>query len=146
MNLPISISKGKIGLLVNAVLIVALVGLIAGAVAPVPKTAARSILAAGESPEMIDQIPLLYAVQPTPGLQTARPDYCQPVTHWYKNKQWWKRNAPIIGGAAGGGLVGGLVGGGKGAVIGGALGGGGGYLYKRSKHHHHYNQDYNHHH
>ncbi len=55
---------------------------------------------------------------------------------WYKNKSWWKRNAPIIGGAGGGALLGGLVGGGKGALIGGAAGGGGGYLYKRYRHHH----------
>ena len=70
-----------------------------------------------------------------PGSQTA---YYQPVSAWYKNKHWWKRNAPIVGGAGGGALVGGLVGGGAGAVIGGAVGGGGGYLYKRSKHHHHH--------
>ena len=70
-------------------------------------------------------------------VQTARPQYYQPVTAWYKNKHWWKRNAPIVGGAAGGALVGGLVGGGKGVVIGGAAGGGGGYLYKRLHHHNH---------
>jgi uncharacterized protein YcfJ len=55
---------------------------------------------------------------------------------WYKNKHWWKKNAPIIGGAAGGGLIGGLAGGGTGAVIGGAVGAGGGYLYKHHKEHH----------
>jgi hypothetical protein len=62
-----------------------------------------------------------------------------PVTHWYDNKHWWKRNAPIIGGAAGGALIGGLAGGGKGLLIGGAVGGGGGALYKHY-HHHHYHQ------
>jgi hypothetical protein len=67
-----------------------------------------------------------------------------PVTAWYKNKQWWKRNAPIIGGAGGGALVGGLLGGGKGALIGGAVGGGGGYLYKRAKRNHDYHE-YHHH-
>src|SRR5262245_22681145 len=65
-------------------------------------------------------------------------DYYQPVSSFYKNKSWWKRNAPIIGGAGGGALVGGLIGGGKGALIGGAVGGGGGYLYKRHKRHEQY--------
>src|SRR5579862_8720251 len=60
------------------------------------------------------------------------------VSHWYKNKAWWKRNAPIIGGAAGGGLIGGLAGGGKGLIIGGAAGAGGGYLYKHFKDHSHH--------
>jgi hypothetical protein len=77
------------------------------------------------------------------------PHYSQSVMpkqqhkeHWYKNKHWWKRNAPIIGGAGGGALVGGLAGGGTGALIGGAAGGGGGYLYKRLKrnHHHHHHE------
>jgi hypothetical protein len=63
-----------------------------------------------------------------------RPEY-QLISSWYKNKHWWKRNAPIVGGAGGGALVGGLLGGGKGAIIGGAVGGGGGYLYKHFKHH-----------
>jgi hypothetical protein len=60
------------------------------------------------------------------------------LAHWYNNKHWWKRNAPIIGGAGGGALVGGLAGGGTGAVIGGAAGAGGGYLYKRLRHNHHH--------
>ena len=81
------------------------------------------------------------ALSTAPVVQTARPEYYQPVTAWYKNKQWWKRNAPIVGGAAGGALVGGLVGGGKGVIIGGAAGGGGGYLYKR--HHHNHNSYHN---
>src|SRR5262249_32035826 len=76
------------------------------------------------------------------GTQSA---YFQPVTHWYKNRYWWKRNAPIIGGAAGGAAIGGLFGGGKGAIIGGAIGGGGGYLYKRHKRHqYHYEYGYRH--
>jgi hypothetical protein len=71
----------------------------------------------------------------------------QPVTHFYKNKGWWKRNAPIIGGAGGGALVGGLVGGGTGALVGGAVGGGGGYLYKRHRRHEEYRHgEYYHHH
>jgi hypothetical protein len=74
-----------------------------------------------------------------PAIQLGSPsEYYQPVSSWYKNKHWWKRNAPIIGGAGGGALVGGLVGGGTGAIIGGAAGGGGGYLYKRHKDHHRY--------
>ena len=74
----------------------------------------------------------------TPAVQMVQPKY-ELATAWYKNKSWWKRNAPIVGGAAGGALIGGLAGGGKGVLIGGAAGGGGGYLYKRLKHpkHHH---------
>ena len=67
----------------------------------------------------------------------------QLISSWYKDKHWWKRNAPIVGGAGGGALVGGLLGGGKGAIIGGAVGGGGGYLYKRFKHQN--PRDYNRH-
>src|SRR5262249_784987 len=71
-----------------------------------------------------------------PGFQTY-----QPVSSWYKNKHWWKRNAPIVGGAAGGALIGGLAGGGTGALVGGAVGGGGGALYKHYHHrHYHHNQ------
>ena len=73
-----------------------------------------------------------------PVVRTPSVNY-QPVAAWYRNKHWWKRNAPIVGGAAGGSLVGGLVGGGTGAVVGGAVGGGGGYLYKRYHHHHNHN-------
>src|SRR3974390_3135928 len=62
----------------------------------------------------------------TTGFQKARSGYYEPITAWYKNKHWWKRNAPIVGGAGGGAVVGGLVGGGKGALIGGAAGGGAG--------------------
>lgn len=61
----------------------------------------------------------------------------QQVSAWYKNKHWWKKNAPIVGGAAGGALIGGLAGGGKGLLIGGAIGGGGGYAYKRLEERHH---------
>jgi uncharacterized protein YcfJ len=71
-----------------------------------------------------------------PAVQFGTPSaYYQPVTHWYKNHRWWKRNVPIIGGAAGGAAIGGLIGGGKGALVGGAFGGTGGYLYKRHKRH-----------
>ena len=68
--------------------------------------------------------------------------YYQPVSSWYKNKHWWKRNAPIVGGAGGGALIGGLAGGGKGALIGGAVGGGGGYAYKRLSHRNRYHRNY----
>jgi hypothetical protein len=63
---------------------------------------------------------------------------------WYKNKHWWKKNAPIIGGAGGGALIGGLAGGGVGAVVGGAAGAGGGALYKHYRDHHHHNGEYYH--
>jgi hypothetical protein len=80
------------------------------------------------------------------GPQTVLVEH-QHARAWYKNKHWWKRNAPIIGGAGGGAIIGGLAGGGTGAVIGGAAGGGGGYLYKRLKHSHHHEypqQNYQH--
>jgi len=64
-----------------------------------------------------------------------------PVSSWYRNKHWWKRNAPIVGGAGGGALIGGLAGGGTGALIGGAAGGAGGYLYKRYHHRHYYHHE-----
>uniref|UniRef100_Q026C6 Glycine zipper domain-containing protein n=1 Tax=Solibacter usitatus (strain Ellin6076) TaxID=234267 RepID=Q026C6_SOLUE len=70
-----------------------------------------------------------------PAVELGQTSGYQPIA-WYKNKSWWKRNAPIVGGAGGGALVGGLLGGGKGALIGGAVGGGGGYLYKRYRHSH----------
>jgi len=80
--------------------------------------------------------PVLADTAIMPAVQLGTPSaYYQPVTHWYKNRRWWKRNAPIVGGAAGGAAIGGLIGGGKGALIGGAVGGTGGYLYKRHKRH-----------
>jgi hypothetical protein len=83
---------------------------------------------------------IIYTVEQIPPASTQRVtgENFLPVA-WYKNKYWWKRNAPIIGGAAGGALIGGLAGGGKGVIIGGAVGGGGGYLYKhfRDRDHHH---------
>jgi Glycine zipper len=84
--------------------------------------------------------PVIPAVEQTPGggpTGAAQENYIH-LSHWYNNKYWWKRHAPIIGGAAGGGLIGGLAGGGKGALIGGAAGAGGGALYKhyKDKHHH----------
>jgi hypothetical protein len=72
---------------------------------------------------------------PLASVQAAVADDFSTVA-WYKNKHWWKRNAPIIGGAAGGGLIGGLAGGGKGFIIGGAAGAGGGALYKHYRNHH----------
>jgi hypothetical protein len=102
-----------------------------------------------QSVQPASSVPLVPAVDI---YQATPPSYYSPVAAWYKNKQWWKRNAPIVGGAAGGALFGGLLGGGKGALIGGAVGGGGGYAYKRLSHRHknhnhnqNYNQNYNHH-
>jgi hypothetical protein len=77
---------------------------------------------------------------PLAGAQIAAANDFSTVA-WYKNKHWWKKNAPIIGGAAGGGLIGGLAGGGAGAVIGGAAGAGGGALYKHYKGHHSHHHD-----
>lgn len=87
-----------------------------------------------------NSVPIIPAVERiSPGsAQGAIAGNFLPIA-WYKNKHWWKRNAPIVGGAAAGGLIGGLAGGGKGLIIGGAAGAGGGYLYK------HY-RDHNHHH
>jgi hypothetical protein len=135
--------KTNVGRVVNGILTAAVVGLIGWASrvasAPQPIVATQDAFAMEEFLQTSDPVPIFPAVEwaPEPGLQTARPDYYQ-LAAWYKNKHWWKRNAPIVGGAAGGALVGGLVGGGKGALIGGAAGGGGGYLYKRSKHHYHH--------
>ena len=90
------------------------------------------------------EVPLVYAVEtgPAASVEGTRPNYYQPVSSWYKNKHWWKRNGPIIGGAGGGALIGGLAGGGKGALIGGAIGGGGGYAYKRLSHRNRYHNNY----
>ena len=93
-------------------------------------------------------VPTLEVVEIAPGtdrLMAKSADYT-PISSWYKNKHWWKRNAPVVGGAAGGALIGGLAGGGKGAIIGGAVGGGGGYLYKRLHHHSHHDNHHDYHH
>jgi hypothetical protein len=144
---------------VRGILTIAVVGLIGLAGQFVPKL--TPIGAAGESYALQqiyragNEVPLVYAVEtlPAAGVEGTMPNYYQPVSHWYKSKHWWKRNAPIIGGAGGGALIGGLAGGGTGALIGGAVGGGGGYAYKRlshrhNHHHHQYQQPqyYNHHH
>jgi hypothetical protein len=128
----------RAGSVVGGILMIAVVGVIGWGshVASTPIVANQNATAVAHSP--IVPAVLVSA----PGFQEARSYYYQPVTAWYKNKHWWKRNAPIIGGAGGGALVGGLLGGGKGALIGGAVGGGGGYLYKRSKRHQQY---YRHH-
>jgi hypothetical protein len=136
------------GLLAGGILIIA-VGLIGlgNHLAPTPGIAAERAFAVDGSLPFSGRISpatvgtSLYA----PDDQAARPASYRPVTAWYKNKHWWKRNAPILGGAGGGALVGGLVGGGTGALVGGAVGAGGGYLYKRETHHHHeYHQDAHH--
>ena len=134
--------KTKIGPFVGGILVVAVVGLIewGGHIASPPIVAKPNTWAVEESLQANGQVPIIPAVEVVspPVFDTARPDYYQPVSSWYKNKHWWKRNAPIVGGAGGGALVGGLLGGGKGAILGGAVGGGGGYLYKRSRRHHEY--------
>jgi hypothetical protein len=145
--------KINVGPIVSGILTIAVVGLIGWVrhVAPAPAqiVAMQDASAAQVSFQISHAVPIPPAVEqsPGPGLQTARPDYYQPISSWYKSKHWWKKNAPIVGGAGGGALIGGLVGGGKGAIIGGAAGGGGGYLYKRFRHHndhHNYHHDYHH--
>jgi len=132
---------------VRGILTIAVVGLIGLAGQFVPKLTPIGATGASYALQQIyragDQAPLVYAVETAPaGVQGT---YYQPVSSWYKNKHWWKRNAPIIGGAGGGALIGGLAGGGTGALIGGAVGGGGGYAYKRLSHrnHNHHNHNYN---
>jgi hypothetical protein len=118
--------------------------LIAAMTAPVTRLPASPMAAGQVTPAVVQSFQA--NAQAAPALQMAGNAYYQPVSSSYKNKHWWKRNAPIIGGAGGGALIGGLAGGGTGALVGGAIGGGGGYLYKRSRdhHHHHYNNDYRH--
>jgi len=108
-------------------------------------TASAPIVAAEKS------FPATYTTTPATQLASATGFQTQAGSYqaiaWYKNKHWWKKNAPIIGGAGGGAVVGGLLGGGTGAIVGGAIGGGGGYAYKRLKHHHNqqnHSHNYNH--
>jgi hypothetical protein len=130
--------KTNVGTVNLAVLIIAVVGLIGWvshvALAPPPTATTGDGIAAREFSHTNAIVPAVELI-PVPALQTATPGYYQ-LAHWYGNKHWWKRNAPIVGGAAGGALIGGIAGGGKGALIGGAVGGGGGYVYKRVHHHH----------
>src|SRR5215467_7637276 len=124
--------KANVGNIVRGILIVAAVGLVVWvhhiAPMPAPIAAAQYGFAAQSA---VETSPTLY----------GQASY-QPVSHWYKNKYWWKRNAPIIGGAGGGALIGGLAGGGTGALIGGAAGAGGGALYKHLKDKHHHGDAY----
>jgi hypothetical protein len=108
---------------------------------PVPSTAPQQPYTVEQTLPAAHSVPIL-AVS---GSQDLSGYSYQPVSSWYKNKHWWKRNAPIVGGAGGGALIGGLAGGGTGALIGGAAGAGGGALYKHYHHRHHrhyYNDDY----
>ena len=104
---------------------------------PAPIVATQAVFAERSSLQTIDHL------QNVPAEELARARRLEMMTHqyyqpisWYKNKGWWRRNAPIVGGAGGGAVIGGLAGGGKGALIGGAAGGGGGYLYKHLKQRH----------
>jgi hypothetical protein len=115
---------------------------------PAPIVATHDVFAERSSLQTIDRLQNVPAEElaRARGLEMIRHQYYQPIS-WYRNKGWWKRNAPIVGGAGGGALIGGLAGGGKGALIGGLAGGGGGYLYKRLKqrhdqHHHSVNHRY----
>ena len=133
--------KSHGGSIITGILNIAVVGLIGwdghAAPAPAPITATQSAFAAQESFHASGPAPHAPAVQQAPAHGARTTQTHQGKSHWYKNKHWWKRNAPIIGGAGGGALIGGLAGGGTGALIGGAAGGGGGYVYKRWKRHHH---------
>jgi|SRR6516162_2862416 hypothetical protein len=108
---------------------------VAAPIAPV-----RDSLAVQDSFHSYGRRAIIPAVEVTPAASTPEINYIP--AHWYNNKSWWKRHAPIIGGAAGGGLIGGLAGGGKGALIGGAAGAGGGALYKHLKDNHHHGDPY----
>jgi hypothetical protein len=124
---------------VRGILTIAVVGCI-GWISHIGPTTAP-VVTAQKSFQISEQTPVVPAIElrAMSDWQAGGPGRYQLISSWYKNKHWWKRNAPIIGGAGGGALIGGLAGGGKGALIGGAAGGGGGYLYKRLRHdHHHY--------
>ena len=125
--------KTNVGAVVRGILTIAVVGLIIGWV---------NHAVVQESPTSDQRLALSAALGSD---QTVKPEYYQTISSWYKNKHWWKRNAPIVGGAAGGALIGGLAGGGTGALIGGAVGGGGGYAYKRLRHNHYKHQGYRYH-
>jgi hypothetical protein len=118
--------------------------------APAPIMATQGPFAMQKSFRASEPVPVVLVAQqqaPANAPQAARSEYYQHnyqqnyqqnyhKQHWYSNKRWWKKNAPIIGGAGGGALIGGLAGGGKGVLIGGAAGAGGGYLVKKLKPHH----------
>ena len=115
--------KRNVGTVVGWILAIAVVGMIGWVshVAPAgaPVAATPNALAVQERLQTSDNVRGV-EVAPAVELRTDQLPYYQPVSSWYKNKHWWKRNAPIVGGAAGGALIGGLAGGGKGALIGGA--------------------------
>jgi uncharacterized protein YcfJ len=133
MNFTSKINLGSVG----RVLTVAVLGFVGFAAHPARIIAMPDALAEQKLVQS-GNVPVLPAVEVAPqaGLQGPQANV-QLVTHWYNNKHWWKKNAPIVGGAAGGALIGGLAGGGKGLLIGGAAGAGGGYLYKHFSERHH---------
>jgi hypothetical protein len=131
--------KKSVTSVISGILTVTVVGLLGWVyqVAPGPIVAVQQTDTVQQSLQTSSAVPLLAAAE-----NPAMSGYSyQPVSSWYKNKHWWKRNAPIVGGAGGGALIGGLAGGGTGAVIGGAAGAGGGALYKHYSHRHH-NREY----
>jgi hypothetical protein len=133
MNFTPKSGLGPVGRGILTIAVVGLIGWHFGS-SSAPIAATQNAFTVQESFQG-DYVP---AVEQAPafGLQTGKSENYLPISAWYKNKHWWKRNAPVVGGAAGGALIGGFVGGGKGALIGGAVGGGGGYVYKRVQHHH----------
>jgi hypothetical protein len=134
MNFTSKINPGPTISRVLPIVVLGFVGFAAPArMIAMPNTLAAPIVVQGGDVLVFPAVELA----PQAGLQGPAQANIQPVTHWYKNKHWWKKNAPIVGGAAGGALIGGLAGGGKGLLIGGAVGGGGGYAYKRLEERHH---------
>jgi hypothetical protein len=132
----IGVKRSLYGMLAMAV-----VGFMAWVSEPAPTqiAATHDTLALHESYQTSNAMLVMPAAErPIGYLRSANSEYYQPISHWYNNKHWWKRNAPIIGGAGGGALIGGLAGGGTGALVGGAIGGGSGYAYKHYRSHHHH--------
>jgi hypothetical protein len=138
-----SAQRSKVASIANWIVAVGLIGWVGYASpAALARFVAKQVAFAHREPiQKTAQIRFVAAMEvaQAPASQASTPEH-QHKSAWYKNKHWWKKNAPIVGGAAGGGLIGGLAGGGKGAIIGGAAGGGGGYLYKHLRHKSHHTE------